>query len=272
MDNINNILGQLKIEKKPRMRIVARTTVEAVHDIKPDNRYKVVSGDACALCKGAGYLRANVPYGHPNFGKALPCECKIVERKKQLQHELVVTSGLLSLSTFEYATFETFDPTRTGTMDAYNKALHFADNPDGWLVLVGPYGCGKTHLAVSIAKKRIEAGDTVLVQTVPDLLDHLRAAFSPQSGQEYSETFDQMRKVDLLVLDDYGAQSDTRWATEKLYQLLNYRYNDKKLATVITSNGLEGTDPRLYSRMHDRNLVTLVDMQHASDYRLESED
>jgi DNA replication protein DnaC len=214
-----------------------------------------------------GYRRENVPYGHPNFGKALECECKLAEQKKRLQQRLVADSGILSLALFETASFDSFDQSLPGVFDAHYHASLFAHDPSGWLILEGPYGCGKTHLAVAIAKARINAGDTIIVQTVPDLLDHLRSAFAPNSAQNYSELFETMRNVDLLILDDYGAQSDTPWALEKLFQLLNYRYN-KALATVITSNDLKSGDARLYSRMHDKRLVRKIDMEQARDYRV----
>ena len=78
-----------------------------------------------------------------------------------------------------------------------------------------------------------------------------------------------MEYHNLLVLDDYGAQNDTPWATEKLFQLLNHRYNGE-LATMITSNNvnLDGIDPRIHSRLHDRELVTMVRMEEARDYRV----
>jgi len=60
------------------------------------------------------------------------------------------------------------------------KSQRCTNRKDTDLVLLGPYGCRKTHLAASVARHRVEVGDTVLVQTVPDLLDHLRSAFSPQ--------------------------------------------------------------------------------------------
>ena len=100
-------------------------------------------------------------------------------------------------------------------------------------------------------------------------MDHLRGAFSSRAGQTYDERFEQMRSVDLLILDDYGAQHDTDWATEKLFQLLNHRYNGS-LPTVITSNNMAliGVDPRICSRLADRELVTIVRMEEARDYRV----
>ena len=66
-----------------------------------------------------------------------------------------------------------------------------------------------------------------------------------------------MRRAWLLVLDDLGAQSTTAWAQEKLFQLLNYRYN-AKLPTIVTMSlsleELEEAMPRLFTRMLDPNL------------------
>jgi len=251
MDNIKDIIAGLEIERKPHLRIVT-------------SDYGI-----CAKCKGAGYTRMNVPYGHSEFGKAQMCACRKAVKKAEQQQALLELSGLLGLKRFQRATFESFQSQVPGCRDAYQTALDFSHAPIGWLLLLGPYGCGKTHLAVSVAKCRVEAGDTVLVLPVPDLLDHLRSAFSPQSGQSYDERFEQMKSVDLLVLDDYGAQNATQWATEKLFQLLNFRYNGSR-AMVITSNnlGLAGLDPRIQSRLHDRELVTIVRMEEARDYRV----
>jgi DNA replication protein DnaC len=134
----------------------------------------------------------------------------------------------------------------------YIHALNFAENPAGWLVLTGTFGCGKTHLAAAIANYRANHGYPPLFITVADLLDHLRATFSPSSLVSYDKLFEQVRMTDLLILDDLMTQSATPWAREKLYQLFDYRYN-ARLPTVITMNEtLEEVDPRLRSRMLDR--------------------
>lgn len=85
---------------------------------------------------------------------------------------------------------------------------------------------------------------------VPDLLDHLRAAFSPQSAISYDKRFEQIKSVPLLVLDDLGTQSATPWAKEKLFQLFNYRYI-AQLPTVITMNEPEQIEQRLVERMSE---------------------
>ena len=86
---------------------------------------------------------------------------------------------------------------------------------------------------------------------VPDLLDYLRASFSPQAAVSLDRRFDDIKKVPILVLDDLGTESATPWAREKLFQLLNYRY-DAALPTVITTSQSEDKiDPRLSTRMND---------------------
>jgi DNA replication protein DnaC len=70
---------------------------------------------------------------------------------------------------------------------------------------------------------------------VPDFLDHLRSTFSPDSKISYDRYFEGVKNAPLLVLDDLGKQSTSSWANEKLYQIINHRYN-AKLPTVITTN------------------------------------
>lgn len=135
--------------------------------------------------------------------------------------------------------------------EAFRAARQFAEDGRGWLVLIGKYGTGKTHLAAAIGNSQPEAPMFVVV---PDLLDHLRATFSPNSSVSYDRMFEEVRTSPLLILDDLGTQSATPWAREKLYQILNYRYNAELPTVITTSFSLEEIDPRIRSRMEDRHL------------------
>lgn len=155
---------------------------------------------------------------------------------------------------------------RQSLEQAYRAALNFARNPDGWLVLMGVNGCGKTHLAAAIANYLRQKGKPVLFIMVPDLLDHLRSTFSPDSRISYDEVFEKIKKAPILILDDFGEQSATPWAQEKLYQLINYRYN-ARLATVITTClSLDEIENRVSSRMVDPGLSLVLNI-NAPDYR-----
>jgi DNA replication protein DnaC len=138
------------------------------------------------------------------------------------------------------------------------KAAHaFAEKPAGWLVLMGGYGSGKTHLAAAIANYRSGLGDPPLFVMVPDLLDHLRATFSPNSNATFDRRFDEIRTAPLLVLDDLRTQSMTPWVREKLYQLFNYRYNAELPTVITTSDSLDEMDARIRSRLLDSRFCTI---------------
>ena len=141
--------------------------------------------------------------------------------------------------------------------EAFKSAQAFAQEPEGWIVFTGTYGCGKTHLAAAIANYRASQGYPVMFVVVPDLLDHLRATFNPSSSVSYDRRFEEIRTTSLLILDDLGTQAMTPWVREKLYQLFNYRYN-ADLPTVITSSDeFDEIDPRLRSRMRDQSLCVI---------------
>lgn len=215
---------------------------------------------ACPICNGVGYVTADVPLGHPDFGKAVPCVCR---QKTHAQKRLSALRAVSHVGALGYLTFDSFIPEPThlppdkayNLRRAYETCVYFAEEPEGWLLLTGTYGCGKTHLAAAIANYRIEEGQPAVFMVVPDLLDHLRASFTPQSENSYDDLFEQLRTTPLLILDDLGTQSSTPWAQEKLFQLLNHRYN-ARLATVITTNQrLDEIDPRVRSRLQDPSLV-----------------
>lgn len=199
------------------------------------------AGPECPLCKGLGYLRRNVPVGHPDFGKFFPCQClvPVLERRRLARLESV--SGLgpdLRKKTFD--NFVEIHRNSRGIRPESNRAAlraarAFAEKPQGWLVLGGGNGSGKTHLAAAIANYRLARGKPALFVVVPDLLDHLRAAYAPGSPVTYDRRFEEVRATPLLILDDLGAQRSTEWAWEKLYQILVYR-RSWELPLVVTTN------------------------------------
>jgi DNA replication protein DnaC len=219
----------------------------------------------CSICQDAGYLRADVPIGHPSFGRLFVCECKRREQDERHAEEL---RKLSNLEAFTGHTFDDFDASIDGVEEAYQAALAFAEEPaHRWLFLWGPCGVGKTHLAVAIAKHARQWHQMqVYFDVVPDLLDHLRATFDPRSGTAYDERFALIRSAQLLVLDDLGTENATPWAKEKLYQIINYRYSEQ-MPTVITSNvDQRKVDDRIMSRILDHRLTQYVEVD-AEDYR-----
>ena len=225
----------------------------------------------CPFCHGSGYVREDVPVGHPAFGRLQICTCRQADVRSRIRQRLFSLSHLDEL---EGLTFETFTPRgRVGIAeqeqksieDAYNRARHFSHNLEGWLLLQGGYGCGKTHLAAAIANECVGLGVPTLFLTVPDLLDSLRSAYSAEDTT-FEERFDQVRQAPLLVLDDLGTHNATDWAREKLFQILNYRYVNHLPLVVTTNLALEEIDGRIRSRLSDPGSVDRIYVQ-APDYR-----
>jgi DNA replication protein DnaC len=171
-------------------------------------------------------------------------------------------------------TFKAFDSKRLNLPvdqrqnlgSAYQVAWQYAESPDGWLVLQGVNGCGKTHLAAAIVNYRYEAKKPAIFIVVPEFLDHLRKTFNPESKVSYDQLFEAVKTASLLVLDDYGEQSTTPWAQEKLYQVINYRYNARLATVITTSSSLEEIEPRISSRLVDPRISMVINIT-APDYR-----
>ncbi len=176
-------------------------------------------------------------------------------------HPELSSLGLMANKTFgsfEDRAHEGLPLEESKSMQKALKAAHsFAEKPKGWLIFLGGYGSGKTHLAAAIANYRAGLGDPPLFVMVPDLLDHLRATFSPNSNVAFDRRFDEIRMAPLLVLDDLGTQSMTPWVKEKLYQLFNYRYNAELPTVITTSDSLDEMDPRIRSRLLDGKLCSI---------------
>jgi DNA replication protein DnaC len=212
----------------------------------------------CQMCSDLGFVRADVPLGHPDFGRAIRCSCKADEDRathaKRAQEASNLKGRLLA------KTFANFDCSRSPAAREVCAILReFADAPDGWLLLRGNRGTGKTHLLAAVANALMSRGDTPLYVVVPDFLDYLREGYDAEKLTENaSRRMRDARDCPVLLLDDLGVEKRTLWTDEQLYRLLNHRYNEG-LPTVIASNvSLDELEPRIASRMQDSSLARMV--------------
>jgi DNA replication protein DnaC len=99
----------------------------------------------------------------------------------------------------------------------------------------GPVGTGKTSLAILVAKAAKDAGRSYAVFPVPRLLAEIKRTFDRDASDSYMGVFRRLCTVDLLVLDDLGAEKQTEWVLEQLYSIVNERWQDRR-SIVVTTN------------------------------------
>jgi DNA replication protein DnaC len=228
--------------------------------LRPGDLLAAPDGDVCALCQGARYVRVKAAFDHPDFGSVVPCRCAADEGGAARAARLARYSSIGALARLTFANLIVRGRgSGAREQEQYKRcvddARSFADAPDGWLVLSGVSGCGKTHIAAAIVNRMLERGEPALFVVVPDLLDHLRAAYQPGADVGYDELFERVRNAPMLVLDDLGTQAPTPWAQEKLFQLINHRFN-ARLPTVVTTNmAPDQIDERLRTRLTDASVA-----------------
>ncbi len=115
---------------------------------------------------------------------------------------------------------------------------------DAGLLITGPVGVGKTHLAVAILNELVDTkGASALFCDFSDLLDRIQASFGKGNDESQDDIVAPYRDADLLVLDELGARRPSDWVREILYGLLNTRYNRRRL-TILTTNFADEPDAR----------------------------
>lgn len=230
-------------------------------------RYTLENCDQCEHTKIKLYIRDNKYLEDAYF---VPCKKYKAHCKMQEVSRLLNASGLGDR--FKQRRFETFQ-TDSSTAGAKREAERFCDElqrdpKTTGLMLVGSYGCGKTHLAAAILHRCAENGLPGMFVVVPELLARIRTSFRTNDGKA-EEIIDAAKTSKLLILDDLGAEKTSEWVTEQLYMIINYRY-EHMLPTVITTNN---TGAELEQELGRRTLSRLAEMTRpvkiqADDYRM----
>jgi DNA replication protein DnaC len=143
------------------------------------------------------------------------------------------------------------------------------------LWFTGDVGTGKTTLAMLVSKAAMEADRTVAIYSLPRLLGLLRDSYGDDAPYSLNELIERLSAVDLLHVDDVGAEQSSAWVLEQLYSIVNTRYEDGK-AMVLTTNlahdALEAqigarTVSRLYEMCGEPLPMFGDDQRREHDYR-----
>jgi DNA replication protein DnaC len=121
------------------------------------------------------------------------------------------------------------------------------------LWIFGDTGTGKTTLAMLVSKMALEAGHSVAIYSLPKLLAHIRRTYdSEPGGDSYLAFFERLTSVDLLHIDDLGAEKRSDWVLEQLYALINERYEAQRSVLVTTNLPHEELEEQIGSRTVSR--------------------
>jgi DNA replication protein DnaC len=196
-----------------------------VQPLRSDDR-----GCAFGICDGTGWI-----LGPEDVAR--PCECR--ERRVARAR----SRGVASVIPAKYRGVS-FDRPPISQLDApVVRAVRdfVADLEDNLaagrgLWLMGDVGTGKTSLAMLVSKAALEIGRSVAIYSLPKLLARVRRTYDAELGeQSYLEFFERLTSVDLLHVDDLGAEKKSDWVLEQLYALVNERYESQR-SIVVTTN------------------------------------
>ena len=239
----------------------------------------------CPICGGAGWKTVErvseeenlkrVSWEKPIEGTdtkrrvwAVPCDCTGKDRAARVLNRARIPNR------YEHCDFDNFDKDLYDTGPdylAWNRSLEQAklvieafarDYPAGndtGLLIMGPCGAGKTHLAVAALRKIVLRGHGGLFYDYRDLLKEIQGSYNSESQTSELSVLEPVLTADVLLLDDLGAGKPSPWAMETVGHILNTRYNENR-TTIITTNFQDGPAAAVAGpRSNERQQTTLGD-------------
>jgi DNA replication protein DnaC len=204
------------------------------------------------VCDGSGWI-----LGPEDVAR--PCECREARLKKGR------SKGVASVipPRFRGVSFDRPPVSDMAgnieTKVAVNKVREFLENLDGnlesgkGLWLYGGTGTGKTTLAMLISKVALERTHSVAIYSLPKLLARIRRTYEGEpGGDSYLTFFERLTSVDLLHIDDFGAQKSSEWVLEQLYSLVNERYEAQRSILLTTNLEMDELEEQIGARTVSR--------------------
>jgi DNA replication protein DnaC len=209
--------------------------------------------DTCpyGLCDGGGFVVDETTR------VAVPCRCRPqrVERARARSLSAVIPRKYRGAS-FDRAPVTDMPAPQVQVVKRFVRQID--ENLDGGrgLWFYGSVGTGKTTLAMLVSRAALDAGRSVAIYSLPRLLAEIRATFESGSEGSYVDFLDRLAAVDLLHVDDVGAERTSDWVLEQLYAIVNARYEDERSVTITTN--LERDE--LVEQIKERTVSRLEEM------------
>jgi DNA replication protein DnaC len=164
------------------------------------------------------------------------CRCREQRVRRALSGGIGTGIGRRFLEvSFEREPIVSIEPTLLRRVRAFTRDIERNLEEGKGLWFDGPVGTGKTSLTILVAKAARDAGRSYAVYPVPRLLAEIKRTFDRDASDNYMSVFRRLCMVDLLVLDDLGAEKQTEWVLEQLYSIVNERWQDRR-SIVVTTN------------------------------------
>ncbi len=203
---------------------------------------------ACSYCYGSG-MEVIAGKG------ARRCRCRTQDRQANLLEQARIPPRYerCSLSNYQPA------PGNSAQLQAFNYAFKLIDEYpaiDRGLLFMGTVGVGKTHLATATLRGLVEKGINCLFYEFGALLKEIQGSYNPISQTSELKVLSAVYEAEVLVLDELGASKPTDWVRDTMMQIINARYNDRKL-TIFTTNYLDARRQSSEETLEDRVGVRL---------------
>ena len=231
-------------------------------------------GYNCKLCKNKGHIfKVSEDKNGLFHSVCTPCKCEEI-RRSILR---IKKSGLKDIiKDYTFDKFEDIEPWQKSIKQA---ALDYAQNPEGWFFLGGQSGSGKTHLCTAICREFLLAGKKVIYMLWRDDIVKIKGAIT--NSEEYSALIDKFKKSDVLYIDDLfktGKAADntiqrpTGADINVAFEIINYRYNNPSLLTIISSelseDELIDIDEAVGGRIFERAKTITIAKSRERNYRI----
>ena len=186
---------------------------------------------------------------------AVPCECTGADKRSRLLERARLPKRYLHCNFESYDTDQYDRETHGAEAAGWNRSLAQAkvvvqgfarDFPvatEHGLMLMGPCGVGKTHLAVAALEEIILRGHSGLFYDYRELLKEIQDSYNPESNSTEMSVLEPVLNAEVLLLDDLGSSKPSLWALETVGHILNTRYNEHRV-TLLTTNFLDAPPVR----------------------------
>lgn len=198
------------------------------------------------ICDGSGWVQVD-------DATARKCDCRALRAKRAASRRLGtgIPKRFRGVG-FERKPIADIDPTLVRHVQKFVRDIGTRlDQGDG-LWFFGDVGTGKTSLAMLVSKHALEAGRSVAIYSMPRLLAEIRDTYSDASQRSYMDLFEKLCSVDLLQIDDLGAETRSEWVLEQVYSIVNERWQNQRSMLVTTNLAKEQLDDQIGARTVSR--------------------